>query len=480
VSSANHQPPTSPQTARDRVAARRAARRLGLRRQLLLALGLVAALAVVALALVLLRANRALTTIQQEDPRRRPTVVASQGIGSAAQARQATQAPPPNALREPVNILLVGVDKRPNPEESVRSDTLILVHLDPQARWAAMLSIPRDSVVNVPHLGQAKINTAYAYGYINAAEIYGAGTDPDAGGGALVAETVEKFLKVSVDYIAQVDFRGFERVVDSIGGVVVDVPAPLLDAEYPTDDYGVERVYIPAGLQVLDGRAALIYARSRHSSTDFDRSKRQQMVLRALLEQVRARGLLENATSLPQWAALLEQNIRTTLPINDLGMINGLAALARDLKGDQIVQLSINPNDVAIDQEDGSDIYWNKADLATLVARWQAGPQGAREMARVQVINGAAVEGIAGQVSAYLRGQGFALADPGTATRVYEHTLVIDYTGQPETRQRVADALGIEPRYIQAKPEPDAPPQAYQVDVVVVVGKDYQERWIGQ
>src|SRR6185295_16725578 len=75
VSSPNHQPPTSPQTARDRVAARRAARRLGLRRQLLLALGLVAALAVVALALVLLRARSALTTIQQDDPRRRPTVV---------------------------------------------------------------------------------------------------------------------------------------------------------------------------------------------------------------------------------------------------------------------------------------------------------------------------------------------------------------------------------------------------------------------
>ena len=296
--------------------------------------------------------------------------------------------------------------------------------------------------------------------------IYGAGTEPDAGGGALAAETVEQFLGVKVDYTAQVDFHGFEALVDSVGGVVVDVPTPLLDAEYPTEDYGVERIYIPAGLQVMNGRTALIYARSRHASTDFDRGRRQQMVLRALLEQVRARGLLENVATLPQWAAVLEQNIRTTLPIADLGMINGLATLARELKSDRIVQLSINPDDVALDAEDGSDIYWNRADLAALVARWHAGPPAAANAesapagasGRVQVLNGAAVDGLAGRVSAFLGGQGIALVDPGQAPRVYEHTTIIDYTGQPATRQRLADVLGIDPRYVQTTPGPDAPP----------------------
>jgi LCP family protein required for cell wall assembly len=313
---------------------------------------------------------------------------------------------------------------------------------------------------------------------MHATDIYGTGTDPDAGGGALVAETVEKFLKIKVDYIAQVDFRGFEWVVDSVGGVVVDVPAPLLDAEYPTDDYGVERIFIPAGLQVMDGRTALIYARSRHLSSDFDRGRRQQQVLRGLLDQVRARGLLENVAVLPQWADVLAQNVRTTLPVRDLGMINGLAALARDLKGDQIVQLSINPNDVAIDQEDGSDIYWNKADVAALVARWQAGPQGEGETARVQVLNGAAVGGIAARVSDYLRAKGFDMADPGNAPQSYEHTTIIDYAGRPATRQRLADALGLQASYVLAQPGPDAPPA--QADIVVIVGKDYQAGWVGQ
>jgi len=435
-----------------------------------------------------LRTNRALTNIQQADPRRSPTAQAIAVARPLAGGELVPTIPPlPDALREPVNVLLLGVDKRPNADEGVRSDTLILVHLDPVAKWASMLSIPRDSVANIPHLGYAKINAAYSYGFNNAAAVYGEGTAPDAAGAALAAETVEQFLNVKVDFTAQVDFHGFEALIDSVGGVVVDVPTPLLDAEYPTEDYGVERIYIPEGLQVMNGHTALIYARSRHASTDFDRGRRQQVVLRALLEQVRARGLLENVATFPQWAAVLEQNIRTTLPIADLGMINGLATLARGLKSDRIVQLSISPADVALDSEDGSDLYWNRSDLAALVARWEAGPPpapnaeaapSAGASGRVQVLNGAAVEGLAGRVSAFLGGQGIALIDPGQAARVYEHTTIIDYTGQPATRQRLAEILGIDPRYVQATPGPDAPPPA-QADIVLILGQDYQERWAG-
>jgi polyisoprenyl-teichoic acid--peptidoglycan teichoic acid transferase len=446
-----------------------------------IALGAIALLVVVLFALALRRADQTLRTIEQNDPRRGPvaaTASAARGQGQPA----ATPVPLPNALRDPVNVLLIGVDKRPDPDDGVRSDTLILVHLDPQQKWAAMLSIPRDSVVSIPHLGQAKINAAYAYGYSNAAQIYGEGTDAEAGGGALAAETVEQFLGVKVDYVAQVDFHGFEQLVDAIGGVTVDVERPLLDAEYPTEDYGVERIFIPAGLQVMNGRTALIYARSRHLSTDFERGLRQQQVLRALLEQVKARGLLENVAVLPEWADVLAQNVRTTLPVHDLGMLNGLAALARQLKSDRVVQLGINPDEVPIDAEDGSDIYWNQAGVAALVARWQAGPQTgvAAETARVQVLNGAAVDGVAMRVSDYLRAKGFDVADPGNAPQSYEHTTIIDYTGKLRTRQRLADALGLQPGYVLAQPGSDAPPPAAGVDIVVIAGKDYRQEWTSQ
>lgn len=465
-------PPQRYQTARERVAARRAARRSGGWGALLLAVALVVVFALVALALR--RADHTLATIQQNDPRRAPTP------GSADSQAQPAAGDPPAALRDPFNILLIGVDKRPNPDDGVRSDTLILVHVNPQARWASLLSIPRDSVVTIPHLGRSKINAAYNYGYSNATEIYGSGVEPDAAGGALTAETVERFLKVKVDYTAEVDFRGFERLVDTLGGVTIDVTEPLVDDEYPTDNYGVERISIPAGRQVMDGRTALIYARSRHSTSDFDRSRRQQQVLRALLDQARARGVLGDLTLLPTWADTLERNIRTTLPIRDLGTLGALATLARELHADQIVQLGINPDTVAMDGEDGSDIYWNQADIAALVARWQAGPPNGAAAARVQVINGAAVAGIAGQVSDYLRAKGFTLADAGTAARVYEHSLVIDYAGMPDARQRLADALGVEDRYVQPKPGSDAPPPNQQADLIVVIGKDYQQRWLGQ
>lgn len=452
--------------ARARVDARRRQRRRALPiRPLLVAGGLLALLALIAAALLLRRADQTLATIQQGDPRR-PTDAAGRAAPPGTPASSGN-------LSAPVNLLLIGVDKRPTPDEGVRSDTLILARIDPQGQWASMLSIPRDSIVQIPHLGRSKINAAYAHGYAHAQEIYGTGTEPDAAGAALAAETVEGFLQVQIDYTAQVDFQGFEQLVDAVGGVLVDVERPLFDAEYPTDDYGVERIHIPAGLQTLSGRQALIYARSRHSSNDFDRSRRQQQVLRALLEQVRARGLLENAALLPELAELVARNVRTTLPVRDLTMLNDLAALGRQLDGGRIVQLSINPNDVAVDAEDGSDIYWNKGDLAALVARWQAGPRAAAEQARVQVLNGAEVEGIAGRVSSYLQARGFSLADPGNAPAVAPVTTIIDYTSRPQTRQRLADLLGVDPRSVQSRPAPDAPPPPYGVDLVVIVGQDY-------
>ncbi|MCS6841803.1 MAG: LCP family protein [Roseiflexus sp.] len=506
-------------TARERIAARRRARRSN--RWFLFALSLVAlaALALLTIGVTVLRhTERTLARMEQEDLRQRATQAALPPTSTMHLPTSPAPSPPPapgashSLLDRPFTVLLIGIDRRAEPDGGARSDTLILVRVDPHARTASMLSIPRDSVVPIPRLGWAKINTAYGYGYANATALYGDGAEPLAAGGALAAEAVEQFLGVTVDYIAQVDFRGFEQLIDSVGGVLIDVPAPILDAEYPTENYGVERIYIPAGLQVLDGRTALIYARTRHGSSDFDRSKRQQHVLRALFDQVRARGLLANASLLPHWIEVIARHVRTTLPISDLQAMTALAALARDLEGSRILHLSINPDDVAIDREDGSDIYWNPNDIAALVARWEAGPDTTTALPLtslptqvtapdaptvdplqptptllpsvaepgtvVQVLNGARIEGIASQVSAFLAKRGFTVADPETVTRVYEHTLIIDYTGRPETRRLLAEALGINARYVLTPAPPDAPPPGYNVDIVVIIGRDYRQEWL--
>lgn len=431
--------------------------------------GLIVALILTGLVTVFVvhRFSNVAETIEQEDPRHQ----------AASNAQNTTPGPAvlPDMLSSPFTMLLIGVDKRDDPEEGVRSDTLIVVHINPHEQWASMLSIPRDSVAQLPELGQRKINFAYTYGFANATKLYGNGTKPIAAGGAFAAETVERFLGIRIDYIAQVDFKGFERIVDMVGGITVDVPKPILDAEYPTENFGFERIYIPAGLQVFDGETALRYARSRHSGTDFERSRRQQQVLRALLKQVQERGLLEQIDMLPQLVENVQQSINTTLPISDLSVLRGLAQLAQNIPPDNIIQLSINPNDVRVVMEDGSDIYWNQEDISLLVERFEAGPSAKIETARIQVQNGTRIAGLASRVTDMLRREGYQMSEADDAPALYERTVIIDYTGLPQTRKRLAEFFSVDTHYVYDTPPPNAPHIPIHTDIVVVLGADYEE-----
>jgi LCP family protein required for cell wall assembly len=409
-----------------------------------------------------------------------------QEIANNENEPQATDVPVvlPDTLREPFNVLLIGVDKRDEDEGSVRSDTLIVLHVDPQEHWAGMLSIPRDSVARIPHLGLQKINTAYTYGYMHAADLYSATTRPEDAGASLAAETVESFLGLPIHYIAQVDFKGFERIVDTLAGITIDVQHPLLDAEYPTEHFGYERIYIPAGLQVLDGRTALRYARSRHSGSDFDRSKRQQQVLRTLLEEVQRRELLDQVELFPKLVESVEQSILTTLPIDDLRVLHGLAKLAQNITPERMVLMSINPDNVRILREEGSDIYWDQEDIQHLVQQLLKGPSAQDEPARIQVQNGAGVPKLATRMTTALQTQGFIMDDASDAPRLYAETMLIDYTGHPDTLQELATLMNIEPHHVHTHTPnqplndsdiPDAPPNA---DIVIVLGEDYQQHWV--
>lgn len=194
-------------------------------------------------------------------------------IGIVVPAAAAEQSPPPAppawSGRDRLNVLLLGIDTREGDAQTQNTDTLIVLSLDPLANTAAMLSIPRDTLVTIPGHGQDKVNAAYSYG--------GTQRGPD-----LARRTVEGLLGIPVHSFALIDFAAFTKIVDSFGGVLVDVKRPLRDEEYPTADSGIERLQIPAGPQLLRGDDALRYARSRHDSNDFSRSRRQQDVLAAL------------------------------------------------------------------------------------------------------------------------------------------------------------------------------------------------------
>ena len=238
---------------------------------------------------------------------------------------------------ERVNILLMGVDQRDDERAAgvpPRSDTMLVLSIDPVAKRAGLVSFPRDLLVTIPGLGQERINVAYRYGEL--AKLPG-------GGPELAKRTIEQNFGLTVHYYARVDFRGFERIVDTLGGVLVDVEVPLKDDEYPTEDYGITRIYIPAGPQVLDGKTALQYARSRHGDPDgdFGRMRRQQRLLLALRDRSFQLDLIPKAPTLIE---LAQETISTDLSPRQL---LALARLAQEIERDDIRTLVLD-RDLAV------------------------------------------------------------------------------------------------------------------------------------
>ncbi len=391
--------------------------------------------------------------------------------------------PAPALLQAPFNVLVLGVDLRANdPSEGARADTLIVVHVDPVQKWASMLSIPRDTLVEIPNQACAnasgtKINSAYACGYRNP-EIYGTGVEPEDAGAALAAETVEGFLGIKIGYTAQVDFNGFQKIVDTLGGVTVDVPRAILDAEYPTEDYGYMRLYIPAGLQRMDGTTALRYARTRHADNDFGRAQRQQQVLQAVLDELKRQGILGQIDAAPKLLDVASEYVRTTLRINDMTTLTGLANLAQDLKADRIQRLVLkpetNPDGTSnLCSDLSSTICWEPAYVQRMAQQLELPPgEQPAAPATVQVQNGTRIRGLAGQVTTDLEVQGYVTTAPTDAPeKGIPNTLILNYTGKTETARRLAQFLNIDPQYIQDAAQEGAPPN---VDIVVRLGEDYK------
>lgn len=206
------------------------------------------------------------------------------------------------------NILILGLDRRPEEGAVVRSDTMILMTVYPPGPRIALLSIPRDLYVEIPGYGTGRINAAHFWGE----------NEAEGGGPALAMQTVSQNLGVPVHHYVRVDFDGFRAIVDSVGGVDVVVEEPIVDDAYPTDDYGVMHIEIPAGPQHMDGETALRYARSRYGSSDFDRAERQQQILLALARRLLAPG---GWLYLPTIRQIVMDNVDTDLTARDLRLL---------------------------------------------------------------------------------------------------------------------------------------------------------------
>jgi LCP family protein required for cell wall assembly len=374
----------------------------------------------------------------------------------------------PNLASERVNILLLGTDKRAGETGPSRTDTMIVLTVDSRTKTGGMLSIPRDLWVSIPGNSEGRINTAH---FIGDRDRY------PGGGPALAKKTVQYTLGVPIHYYVRVNFEGFERLIDAIGGVTIDVQEAIHDTKFPDGSYGYLTVDIPAGLQHMDGKTALQYARTRHGSSDFARARRQQDVIKAVRDKVLSLDL--PLTRIPEMLKIVGDSVQTDLSLNEM---YSLAKLAREVPLESF-------NSAVIDESmttsqltpDGADVLIpNRAKIRDLVNQIFGGPTSttpaadereliAREAAKIEVQNGTMTPGLAQRVGDYLKGLGYAVIAYSNADRSdYASTVLLDFTGKTNTVDALAQRFKVASQNIRRSAI-----QPGQVDVRLILGKDY-------
>jgi LCP family protein required for cell wall assembly len=231
--------------------------------------------------------------------------------------------------KERLNILLMGIDQRETNETEriFRTDTMLVLTIDPASMQAGMLSIPRDLWVPISAYDiNDRINTANYWGDAN--------DYPNGGGPQLARKTVENVLGIRIHHYMRINFTVFENLIDRLGGIDVDVPDDIYDDAYPTEDYGVEVFQIKKGRQTLDGATALKYARTRKSTDDFDRARRQQQVIMAIRDRAQdPRVLASLVAGAPDMLSTFGASVKTDMTLDQMQQ---LAVLAQRLEKSKI------------------------------------------------------------------------------------------------------------------------------------------------
>jgi hypothetical protein len=256
-----------------------------------------------------------------------------------------------------------------------------------------------------------------------------------------------------------------EEVVNTVGGIVVDVPRPIKDDAYPTDDYGLERIYFSAGPQLMNGSTALKYARTRHADSDFGRMARQQQVLFA----IRDRALRLNM--LPRLPGLLDQGMRSVQTNLSATEMLALGKLASDIDTSAVGTLAIDGQLVRpfVGWGGANLLLPKKDEIKRAIERAMADPRLIKEAARVNVGSAGAPLNLVAETSDRLAGEGLPVMR-ANAPQVGEltSTRIVVYTDKPRTVDTIVRALGLSDRdVVQARGEES------DADVQVLLGRDF-------
>lgn len=218
-------------------------------------------------------------------------------------------------------VIVGGLDRRPDQTgEPVRTDSLMLVSVDPTRNSIGLLSIPRDLWVRIPEQEEHdRINRAFFLG-----ESRATGYGP-----RLLQQTVSWNLGMRIHNYVLVDFQAVIDLVDHLGGIEIAIDYTINDERFPDMNYGYDPFYLPAGRHVLDGRDTLRFARTRHGNNDVRRAERQQMILFAIRERIQNINFLQLIGQAPALLATLGEHVQTGL---ELEQIVQLALLVKDIE----------------------------------------------------------------------------------------------------------------------------------------------------
>jgi LCP family protein required for cell wall assembly len=371
---------------------------------------------------------------------------------------------PPLTDKETINFLLIGSDKRPG--SSYRTDTLVIAIVWPKDGQVSLISIPRDLWIYIPTVGMQRINTAYQSGEI---------TGYAGGGPGLLKDTIAYNMGIRIDHTAMVDFDGFRRIVDTLGGVEVPISCAftdwrLIDPSYdPENENNWWLFTVGPGQVHMDGDLALWYARSRLRSNDFDRGRRQQEVLRTIF----AKALQTDTLSkIPQLYNDFSSTIVTDLGLGDLLLMSPYAVnfTNANIRGYYIrppyVSSWMTPGGAAVLLPSEAELNQMLIEATTL------SPYAVeRKTIKMDVQNGTPFDTWDALAASRLNYAGYQTSISNADRRDYTSSVIIDFTpGQnPDQRQTIISTLNLNSANVISLPDTNSP-----VQYRVILGYDYE------
>ena len=350
------------------------------------------------------------------------------------------------------NIVLLGSDRRPG-AAAWRTDSIIVVSVDSTNKVVRLLSIPRDLWVYIPGHGYNRINTADLWG-----ELAKKGNGPE-----WVKKTIHHNLGIPIHYYVRIDFEGFVKIINTVGGIDVDVDCALPDMK------------LSSGMHHMDGKMALRYSRSRYSTNDFDRGRRQRKVLMALWDQTLTLNVIPR---LPELWWTMANNFQTDL---SLDQVINLAYVGAQLEPQRILSRAIGASHVqGWMTPQGAAVLLPRQDrIRTLLENYYTpvdpnSLDNANKLA-VRVLNGAQRRDADQLAAANLRRAGYKAKPAGVAEHQnYNQTQILVYTGNMGAAQEIAQELQVPATRIQdLTGKAEQPDPAKPVDFQVILGSDY-------